>query len=350
MSSSRMGRLIGILDILKSRAWISAQDLSEMFSVSSRTIYRDVADLQDYGVSIRATLGRDGGYQLDDESPFPHALFSNQDAMTLFLLNGGFDSDERAGSPTADQRSSLAARVGTEVTDYLETAGQRVFFDTSEWYWRDEGTSLLPVLREALFSARDLEVSLVERQGGAPRAARVSPLGLVWKGGEWYLIAQDEEGGRFRCRLARITSASVTSKGFGYPADFELKRWWTQELEGFGKGDLPIRLRVRPGAQGDFRRLALKTESLVESDGEDAIYTLFVDEWRWLVPLVLSHSPNVIVIGPELLRVAVAESLMESLALHGAVGAGGSPSPPSRASGDDSARRATRGATALRSD
>lgn len=103
MSTGRTGRLVGIMHMLRSHSWTSAQELAERFSVSLRTIYRDVADLQAFGVSIRSTVGRDGGYQLDDESPFPRTLLTNGDALTMFLMSGGLEPNAQTTGPLATQ-------------------------------------------------------------------------------------------------------------------------------------------------------------------------------------------------------------------------------------------------------
>jgi predicted DNA-binding transcriptional regulator YafY len=63
LSMGRTGRLGGIMHMLRFHSWMSAQGLVEHFSVSLFNIYYDVAELQSYGVTIRSTVGRDGGYQ-----------------------------------------------------------------------------------------------------------------------------------------------------------------------------------------------------------------------------------------------------------------------------------------------
>ncbi len=335
--------------MLRSRSWMSAQGLAEHFSVSLRTIYRDVAELQSHGVTIRSTVGRDGGYQLDDESPFPRVLLASGDALTMFLMSGGLESDKRIAGPLSERMAELAEHAGPEAVENLRAAAQRIFFDTSEWYWRDEGTTLLPVIREALFQANCLELTFELRPDVIQECRLLDPLGLVWKGGEWYLVARTREDGIFRCRLARVASARLTDAAFIYPPDFNLRQWWSNELESFGKGDIAVRLRVRPEAQDDFRRLAIKGSTTMQNDGSDVIFTLFVDRWEWIVPLVLSHAPYVIVEGPVEVRKAVTSALQESLASHQAITA-----IPTKLRAchpmcdDDSKRRATRGRGASR--
>ena len=227
MSIGRTGRLLGILQLLQQHTWLSAHGLADQLGVSLRTIYRDVADIQSYGICIRSTIGRDGGYQLDDESPFPRALLANEDAMAMFLMGGGMD---KIGVTQTPRLEKLLTHAGPEVVRALQIASQRIYFDTSEWYWRDKGNDSLPILREAIFQGDVLRITQVPRNGGAAERMEVCPLGLVWKGGEWYLVAGKANGSRFRTRLSRLSHIELSDRTFSYPKDFDLQAWWRDEL------------------------------------------------------------------------------------------------------------------------
>lgn len=338
MSIGRTGRLLGIMQLLRLHTWLSAQDLANRFDVSLRTIYRDIADIQSYGISIRSTVGRDGGYQLDDESPFPRALLANEDAMALYLMGGGMETPSGAQSPRFEE---VLSHAGPEAAQALELASQRIYFDTSEWYWKDKGSESLPTVREAIFQGAAVRVTMLPRGGSVAEELDVYPLGLVWKGGEWYLVARRPGKEIFRTRLSRLRRVEPSSKTFAYPKNFDLRAWWNEELESFGKGDIPVKLRVLPDAQEDFRQLATKSTTKIEADGDDMLFTFFVDRWEWIVPLVLSHSPHVVVVGPEQVREAVAAALHRALSLHEGT-APGSGNQKWDIQGD-SRRRATRG-------
>lgn len=338
MSIGRTGRLLGILQLLRAHTWLSAQELADRFHVSLRTIYRDIADIQSYGISIRSTVGRDGGYQLDGENPFPRALLTNGDAMALFLMGGGMDS---AGSAQSPRFAEVLTHAGPEAAQALRLASQRIYFDTSDWYWRDKGNESLPTVREAIFHGNSVRVTVLPRSGRTVEELNVDPLGLVWKGGEWYLVARRSSGKLFRAGLSRVSRVESLGKTFAYPKDFDLRAWWNEELEALGKGDTPVKVRVLPGSQEDFRQLVTKSSTKIESDGDDLIFTFFVDRWEWMVPLVLSHSPDVIVMEPSEVREAIAASLRQALSRH---------ERRSNCHGDkvvdiqgDSRRRATRG-------
>lgn len=316
MSASRTGRLLGILQLLRSHSWLSAQELADRFEVTPRTIYRDVADIQEYGISIRSTVGREGGYQLDDESPFPRALLASEDALGMYVLAGGMNKGAAEGATTHRKMVDVLRYAGPEAARTLGVAARRVHFDTAEWYWRDKGHEWLPLVREAVFSSYRIRASVTPRSGAAAETHVLEPLGMVWKGGEWYVVARKAGGEIFRTRLSRLSEVTATGEAFEHPAGFDLQTWWEQELESFGKGDLAIKLRVLPGAQEEFRQLATKSSTQVQAEGEDLVFTFYVDRLEWMVPLVLSHAPDVVVQEPAQLRKTVMEALQRALAHH----------------------------------
>ncbi|ULQ58901.1 HTH domain-containing protein [Brucepastera parasyntrophica] len=59
-------RLLAIITLLLNKKKISARVLAERFSVSTRTIYRDIDALALAGIPVYALPGRDGGFELID--------------------------------------------------------------------------------------------------------------------------------------------------------------------------------------------------------------------------------------------------------------------------------------------
>jgi hypothetical protein len=61
---NRIDRLFAITTRLRARGYLRAADLADIFEVSTRTIYRDMAALSESGVPIVSLPGR--GYSLVD--------------------------------------------------------------------------------------------------------------------------------------------------------------------------------------------------------------------------------------------------------------------------------------------
>jgi len=314
--SARLARLLSILIILRAKEWVSASELAERFGVSYRTIYRDVEAMQHHGIPVQGVPGPDGGYRLGTENPLPSIIFGSEEATNLSLLGA------TGPAPTipfeASANKDVLARPGSdtraEVRELLRRASTRIYFDTSDWYWRDEGTGLFSQIREAVFQQHKIVLSYRERGTDEVRSFRYAAYGLVWKVGQWYVVGvQDHDQKATRLRLGRIASVKPLDETFEVDSNFRLGSWWQEELEQFGKGSIKVELRVAPGAQEEMRNLATKNDSQVKFDGEMMLITLFVDHWEWLVPLILSFATSVVVEQPIALRNRVVEALEKGL-------------------------------------
>jgi predicted DNA-binding transcriptional regulator YafY len=340
VSDSRLGRLLGIVLRLRTEEWISAPTLAHNFGTSLRTIYRDVASLQKHGVPIVGTPGRDGGYRLAGEDAITPLLLSSNEALTLFLLGAaGSDVPNPLGPRTQALAAELRKHLAAEDLQLLSEARSRVFFDTSDWYWKDQGSLLLQPVRDAVFRNETIRIEILERDADVEREVVIQPYGIVWKAGQWYVVG-DDGGETRRYRLDRIKSAATTGAKFEVPEDFELRRWWTEDLERFGKGGTRVVLHVRGTAQDEMLGLRLKSTSEVERFSDHTSVVLYVNNWTWLIPLVLSYGADVCVEEPASLRDAIASALAAALSRY----RGSSQGKEGRLSkADDSRRRATRG-------
>jgi len=100
-----------------------------------------------------------------------------------------------------------------------EHARQRVHIDLSAW--SDLDNTLLPVLQRAIWEDRTITM----RYRASKSAFRVEPLGLVSKGGSWYLVARSRDSYR-TYGVERIHDVTVTEEVFERPADFDLAEHW----------------------------------------------------------------------------------------------------------------------------
>lgn len=341
MPNSKITRLLGTLLLLRSKEWVSSRDLAQRFDVSLRTVYRDIEMLQKHGIPIQGVPGPEGGYRLETEGPLDPLLFSNDQALSLYLLGAG-------GSSLPDSIEQRAEKVIGRLEDVirpedaslLRRASARIFFDTSDWYWRDEASGWIPLLRQAVFEEQEVFLDYKHRGSDDVEAIHVAPYGLVWKGGEWYLVGKTAERESIeRFRVSRITKAALNGSPFSYPRKFDLQKWWTNELERFGKGEIRVRLVVQNEARAEILRLATKDNSDITHQDDVTYVTLYVDRWDWLVPLILSYAGSVYVEEPRQLRQSVIDSLIKGLRWY-------TNEPASRNKkfvNDDSRLRATRG-------
>ncbi|MEV6332672.1 HTH domain-containing protein [Streptomyces sp. NPDC051909] len=164
-----------------------AQELANRYGVTERTIYRDMATLAAAGIPVQATPGKTGGYRLGPDTALDPLTIDSDHALRLYVL--GFVEPDTAGPDRA-----RAAGISDTVQDVVRRLAQRIHFDTADWYWRDEGSGHLPVLRTAMLTGIVLDATW-RTNTGERATALLKPYGAVWKAGEWHMAAAPATGG-----------------------------------------------------------------------------------------------------------------------------------------------------------
>jgi predicted DNA-binding transcriptional regulator YafY len=79
--TKRLSRLTAILTTLQTKRLLTASELANRFSVSNRTIYRDIKALEQAGVPILTEEGK--GYFLMEDYRIPPIMFTDGEANAL---------------------------------------------------------------------------------------------------------------------------------------------------------------------------------------------------------------------------------------------------------------------------
>jgi predicted DNA-binding transcriptional regulator YafY len=206
----RKSRLFAIAEALRARrTGITAAELADRFGVTLRTVYRDLAALQDAGLPLRADRGRGGGYALDKSYQLPPVNFTAREGALLVAL-ARMAVEQRlmpfAGA-IAGAADKVRAALGTSAQrELLQLVGQLQFV----------GVPALPVpatvraaIETAWFEQRPLRIVYVKSGGAAsPRTVRIR--NLVFDRQQTLLNCEDLDAGAERqFRLDRIRQASV---------------------------------------------------------------------------------------------------------------------------------------------
>lgn len=341
MTNRRHVRQVGIVHVLRSRDWVSANSLAQRFEVAVRTIYRDIDELIAAGVPIESVSGPEGGYRLASDQPLSPLTLDSDEALKLYVVSL---LDRR--SPAEDEEAADTPELTTYSREVLKRLAQRIYFDTADWYWKDEGSGHLPTVRNALLTGAALKLTMRIKGQDEPRTVVVKPLGVVWKAGEWHLVAApiDEPPNRYRLNL--VDNLSLTDLRFSYPEadEFHLQSWWADQMEAYGKGDILVVLRAEPAARDELLRLTLKSTSEVEhTEDGGLVIRLYVDRWEWLIPLITSYGADVLVDDPPALRDAIQSHLRRALDAYSDAGHLDRDAVAAGFRNDDSRLRSTRG-------
>ena len=181
----RADRLFLIIHALRGRRTATlARDLAEALSVSLRTIYRDVADLQLSGVPIEGEAGV--GYMLRKGSDIPPLMF-NAEELEALVVGTRF---VRAFAGTRLATGAKAALLKIEAVlppDLRDNVDRsRIFAPSSSE--RIESTGIIDRLHAAVIDHHVLRMTYRDETGSGTER-EIEPLCLAFWGGVWTLGA-----------------------------------------------------------------------------------------------------------------------------------------------------------------
>src|SRR6185312_6094803 len=123
---NRIDRLTAILIQLQSRRVVKAQDIAERFSISLRTVYRDIRTLEEAGIPL---LGEAGvGYSIMDGYRLPPIMFTKEEATAFLtaekLIEKFTDTSTEESYKSAMYKIKAVLRVTEK--DYLENIDHHI--------------------------------------------------------------------------------------------------------------------------------------------------------------------------------------------------------------------------------
>ena len=324
----RASRLLAILFRLQASGPATAEALANELEVSVRTIYRDVAALQAAGVPLWTETGPGGGIRLLDGWRSRLDGLTADEAGALFLAGApGAVAELGLGTVLAAAQAKVLATLPPELRSRAGRVRQRFLLDAPGWFHHAEDLAHLGTVADAVWSER--RVDLRYRRGRDRTVARrVDPLGLVLKGGTWYLIAR-HRGRALTYRVSRITAADVLDDRFVRPDDFDLASHWAASSAAFDRSILRerVRLRLSPGAArelGWFVDATAAQEAIAAAappDDEGWIEVdLAVEEEAVAAGQLLALGAGVEVLAPLSLRASIAATGRRMAALNRAGG------------------------------
>ena len=232
----RADRLLSIMLLLQIYRRLTAGELARRLEVSERTIQRDMDALSTAGVPVTASRGTGGGWALVEGYRTNLTGLNGEEVQTLFAgLPDGLLADLNLGRASDAAHVKLLAALPASSREAAEYARSRIHVDVAGWGSTGEPLPHLHTIQEAVWRGRRLLLGYGAGRGGGGAAhveRAVDPLGLVAKGGVWYLVAR--AGGEVRSyRVSRVASARLADEPAERPVDFDLAAFWAGSMARF---------------------------------------------------------------------------------------------------------------------
>jgi len=296
----RATRLVSLLLLLQMRGQLTAHELADHFEVSVRTIHRDVESLGAAGVPVEAVRGPAGGYRLAGGYRTKLTGLTTAEAEALFVAPAPA-AELGLGGVLANARLKVLAALPAELQERASRAERYFHLDTRGWFRGEDTVPHLPTIAAATW--RERRLSARYREGARVVRRTLDPLGLVLKGGAWYLVAHRSAGMRVY-RVSRFVSVRVRDEPFERPDDFDLHAYWEKWSRTFEAS--------RPRVEVKLRASALAIRHLPRDlQGGDGVFTVGFENLEEAFRELLKFGPDAEVLEPPELRTRIAETAGE---------------------------------------
>ena len=186
---NRIDRLAAIVIQLQSKRLVKAQEVANKFSISLRTVYRDINALEEAGVPIIGEAGV--GYQLMDGYKLPPVMFTENEASALLtgakLMQSLSDENSSKNYITALDKIKAVLRLAEKA--HLEDIDDHIAVVSHPAIALKRPAELhLQRILKAIASSTVIGIDYTALEKNDSLQREVEPVGIYYQGSHWYLI------------------------------------------------------------------------------------------------------------------------------------------------------------------
>ncbi|MBV7335891.1 YafY family transcriptional regulator [Chloroflexi bacterium TSY] len=221
--TKRISRLTEIITQLQTKRLLTASELAAKFSVSIRTIYRDIRALEQAGIPIYVEEGK--GYGIMDHYRLPPVMFTESEANALITAEQLVlkNKDSSLIKDYSDAIDKIKSILNRNVKDKANLLSERTQF--SQLKDIERTSTNLSALQ---FALTNFFLTRIEYTNATNKTTNrtIEPFALLSAREGWLLVAWCRLRKEFRhFRLDRIRKLEVLSEGFT-PHDMTLQEFF----------------------------------------------------------------------------------------------------------------------------
>lgn len=209
----KIDRLVSIIMILLEKERISAKELSDMFEVSIRTIYRDVESINLAGIPICSTSGVGGGFEIMQKYKIDKKIFSTNDISTI-LMGLSSISNMVHGDEILNALAKVKSFIPVDKKKDIEIKSNQILIDLTPWMTNKNIQPYIEIIKDALKETKLLSFEYLS-QYGEKTTRKVEPYQLVLKNNQWYFQAFCYMRNDFRLfKISRMANLKIEEETF----------------------------------------------------------------------------------------------------------------------------------------
>jgi predicted DNA-binding transcriptional regulator YafY len=209
---NRVDRLFGILTLLQSKKYVSAERIAESYNISVRTVYRDIKALCEQGIPV--SFEQNKGYFVVHGYFLPPVSFTTEEAGALMLMESvlaGF-ADKSIRTHYATALSKVKAVMRTSQKEKMEILQDNMKWQLPECFQHDY--EYLSAIQNAIVAKHLIHIGYKNQQEQLSERT-IEPVGLVFYAFSWHLMAWCHLRKEYRdFKVSRICSLKCNGEAF----------------------------------------------------------------------------------------------------------------------------------------
>jgi predicted DNA-binding transcriptional regulator YafY len=187
---NRIDRVTAILIQLQSKRIVKAQEIADRFTISLRTVYRDIKTLEEAGIPIIGEAGV--GYSIMDGYRLPPVMFTKEEATAMLTAEKLVEklTDESTREMYKASMFKIKSVLRLTERDHMENMEQHIEVVESPYFSKQKNeTAYLQNILKAIAEKAVLNIDDFAEHSQEKSNRSVEPIGIFYMGRYWYLIA-----------------------------------------------------------------------------------------------------------------------------------------------------------------
>jgi len=320
MHIGRLHRVLKLLTLLETGRPYNAGQLAKECGVSRRTIYRDLATVEQAGIPV--FYDRDSGrYQIHETGMMPAINLRLEEALALVVLaselgqTGGLPLFEPARDAAAKIEASLPIGMRAMLESLARTTTVRAAPAARHHGLRQTHR----LVQDAIRRRRPLEAIYISFHDERQIRTRLEPYWLMFNERAWYVIGRSSKHRGVRTfKLGRFKHLAPADGRFTRPKGLSLEKHLGNAWRMIrGETTHEVHLKFSPLVSPNVAEVTWHRTQKVSWDEDGCVhFRVTVDGLAEIVWWVLGYGPEVEVIEPAPLRALVADAARRVSALY----------------------------------
>ncbi|CAH2213764.1 helix-turn-helix transcriptional regulator [Tepidibacter aestuarii] len=313
----KIERLMAIILALKNKKKMTAKELSEIFEVDIRTIYRDMQALSEINVPVISYPGSEGGYEILDDYFIPPIMFNKDEVFALLLSKKIFDIINIPGY--ASSANSAFLKIENIVNECFkkdfDDVQKKIVFDIKSNDINIENSYVFDIVKQALKHNFKLKVTY---NGNIPKNLEeqiIRPYGIVFEDGIWYIVAFSElSNSKIHLNIESINNISVLDEVFDSPEDFNMTNYYSTccfKNAYENKNSILIKLRIKKNIYPNIKDYVFFKYGEIREDGDSYIIGVKTTNTDFYVSLAFRFFNGIEILEPLWIREKFKEELKQ---------------------------------------